>query len=291
MKAGIAFNYIGNSISGNVASSNAANKGTYSEALRDMEIRLGGQMMKEKLFKVGLDVGIGLPSYSLTYDPGTKTNQTITASLFNLDVNLRAAYIAVENFDCVFRASYAKFGGSETVDPNSAVANSGGTITGSQQDLTIAIGGLWHKDNALGGIELLLKSVAYKNEQASSAPGSGTSKNDPSTVTFPAIRIVAEKLLASWITVRGSVEYDSITTSSVLNNSGASSSSKDYTTYLLASDSLTTQLGFTISIGDPFIIEGVIAQTILFDAPYFISGDSNFTTFNTSISVGYKFNM
>lgn len=245
-------------------------------------------MTKEKMFKVGLDVGLGMPTYSLTYTPGTGTNQSITSSLFDLDVNLRAAYIAVENFDCVFRASYAKFGGTETVNPNSVVANQGGTLTGSQQDLTIAIGGLWHKDNALAGIELALKSVAYKSEQQSAAAGSGTSKTDPSMVTFPVIRIIAEKLLASWLTVRGAVEYDSITTSSVLNNSGTSSSSKDYTTYLLDSDSLTTLLGFTISIGDPFIIEGVMSQTILFNGPNFISG-GNSAPLNTAISVGYKF--
>lgn len=277
-KAGLAINYIGNGVEGKEAVGLPLSA-DISKSVSDMEVRLGGEFTRGEKFTAALDLGVGLPAYNFTYNSTTLSQEASFSSL-NLDTNLRLAYALNFNFDIIGLAGYANFGGKVDIDPDTLTGDDGATLTITCNDIYIALGGLWHDETGLAGMALGFVNQAYQDEQKYETAGSDT-KNNPTSLYFPVLQFIVEKNMASWLSLRASMFYETKKTSADREVSGISYSSKSK-----ATSTVSTALGITFNL-DAFIIEGVISKLLLFDGPNVIGGRT--PRLNTSVSVAYKF--
>ncbi len=277
LKLGIAFNYIGNSVEGNVSGDpQTPDVRTFKESLKDMEFRVGTEINLE-IIKIAFDAGIGLPSYSYSL---SIDNEQAEFSPMNLDFNLRLAFAIKKDIDGVFRFTYAGFGGELYLDPDTAIPLDGSTRNLTRNDISVFAGALFKGKKGVFGLELGFENVAYASETNVEVSVSDTSMNNPSTISFPIIRILGERDIAEWLTLLGSIKYEWVKITTEQNSSTAITTT-DWETESLSTSTLEIALGYIFTF-EKITIEGYVNQ-LIFDTL------STGAPLNFGISLGYKF--
>jgi hypothetical protein len=279
LQVGAAVNFVGNSIKGKLNPADPTSP-DMSKSISDLEVRLGGVMAIMPELSCALDLGANFPNYSFSYDDtATPIKQKIDFNAFNFDVNARLAWALSQQFEAVLVAGYASNGGDTDIDPDTANPNDDVTLTLGSNDVSVGVGGLIKDDTGLIGILLGFMTQDYTNKIKTTF---GTVKDNPSYIYFPSLKLLAEKKLAQWFTLRGALAY---------TYQGSSTDYSDptisYTQHAKATSYLTTAIGATVSI-DPFYIESVLSKNLLFNGPWLLGGVIN-TGLNTVVSLGYRF--
>ncbi len=279
LKFGFAFNYIGNSVEGNVNSNPTnLNPAAFSKSISDLEIRLG-TVLNLEIFQLAGDVGIGFPTYIYSL---SVTNEEADFSPMNLDFNIRLVLALKKEVDAVFRFHYAGYGGELSIDPDTAAPLNGSTMDIGRNDIAIFAGALFEGKKGVAGVEVGFRNVSYTVEGTIENPVSDTSKNNLTTTTFPIIRILGERKIIEWLTLLGSVEYQSSGRSTDIN-ADSTIGTTDYETKGLSQSTVDINLGAIFSF-DEFFIEGHLTRRIVF-----VGLPDSFTPLNASASVGYRF--
>lgn len=226
------------------------------------------------------DLGLNFPNYSFSYDDTvTPLKQKVDFNAFNFDVNARLAWALSQQFEGILLLNYANNGGDTKIQPDESNATNDVTLTLGSSDFSAGVGGVIKNDTGLIGVLLGFMTQDYSNEAKTTA---GTVKDNPSYIYFPSLKLLAEKKLAQWFTLRGALAY---------TYQGSSTDYSDptisYTQHAKATSYLTTAIGATVSI-DPFYIESVLSKNLLFNGPWLLGGVIN-TGLNTVVSLGYRF--
>ncbi len=277
LQIGAAINFVGNSIKGKALVGDPTSA-DLEKSISDLEVRLGAVMTIMPELTGSVDVGLNFPNYTFKYNSAA-LDQKAEFNAFNLDVNARLGWALSNQFETVLVAGYANNGGDTKIDPDEANANDDLTLTLGRSDVSVGIGGLIKDETGLVGVLLGFMSQDYSYEVKTTV---GTLKNNPSYTYFPSLKLLAEKKLAQWFTLRGAVGY---------TYQGHSTSYSDptisYTQHAKATSYVVTAVGATVSI-NPFYFETVLSKDLLFNGPWLIGGVID-TGLNTVLSLGYRF--
>lgn len=279
LSAGLAFNSIGNGIKGKETPGVPASA-DMSKSITDMEIRLGAKMGLGSNMSAALDLGLNFPTFAFSYNSPALI-QKADMSAFNLDINARLAMALNKSVDAVALVGYANYGGKTTVDPDASISADNFSYTLGRNDLYIGVGALLHDQDSMAGLLLGFMSRGYAEEVETQVTANNT-KTNPSLTYFPSLKLLAERNLAKWFALRGSVSFTHEGTSTSNLVAGAT-----YTTNDIARSYIATAIGASLNF-DAAVIETVISKTLLFNGPFTVGGVVN-TGLNASLSIGYKF--
>ncbi len=277
--AGLAVNFIGNGLKGKAVPGVAASP-DISKSIGDIEIRLGAKMGLMANLSAALDLGLNFPTFAFNYNSPALIQKADLSGL-NLDVNARLGLDLSKTLEAVALIGYANYGGKTAVDPDGAITADNFSYILGRSDLYVSLGALLHDKDSLAGVLLGFMSQSYANEVETQVSVNNT-KDDPSFIYFPSLKLLAERNLAQWFTLRGSIGYTYQGTSTNFLAAGAT-----YTTHAIAQSFIVTAIGASLNF-ESAVVETVLSKTLLFNGPYLVGGVAN-TGLNASLSLGYKF--
>jgi hypothetical protein len=267
LKAGFGLNYVGRGVSGkrinDPQSVSTEKEDTFKKKISTMMFRAGlGYPLKDNL-NLAIDIGIGKPKYLYEYaiaTGSTADNEKASFSGTDMDVNIKVDYTINESTDLIANLSYLSYGGSLKVDPDTDTDDDGTTYGRAQKSLVFLAGPLFHGEGYNVGFQVGFMTDKSKEERSVETADTDSQKNNPSSSYFPILRILAEKRLFNWFTMRAS----------------------------MATSSLAPAFGFTINMKKGFFIEAYMYDTIFLRGPWFLTGNSSGPDLNIGVSLGVK---
>jgi hypothetical protein len=295
LKAGFGLNYVGRGVSGNrinnPQSVSTERDDIFKKKISTMMFRAGlGYALKDNI-GLAFDMGLGKPKYLYEYTiaaGSTADNEKASFSGMDMDVNIRVDHKIKENADLIANISYLSYGGSLEVDPNTDTANDGTTYGRAQRSLVFLAGPLFHGEGYNVGFQVGFMSDKSKEETSVETANTDTQKNNPRTLTFPILRILAEKRLFNWFTMRASVTFETSKEKTLINSDTASATEDWKTVSAQAASSLTPAFGFTVNMKNGFFVDAYMYDTLFLRGPWFLTGNSSGPDLNIGVSLGIK---
>jgi len=295
LKAGFGLNYVGRGVSGNrinnPQSVSTERDDIFKKKISTMMFRAGlGYALKDNI-GLAFDMGLGKPKYLYEYTiaaGSTADNEKASFSGMDMDVNIRVDHKIKENADLIANISYLSYGGSLEVDPNTDTANDGTTYGRAQRSLVFLAGPLFHGEGYNVGFQVGFMSDKSKEETSVETANTDTQKNNPRTLTFPILRILAEKRLFNWFTMRASVTFETSKEKTLINSDTASATEDWKTVSAQAASSLTPAFGFTVNMKNGFFVDAYMYDTLFLRGPWFLTGNSSAPDLNIGVSLGIK---
>lgn len=295
LKAGFGLNYVGRGVSGkrinDPQSVSTEKEDTFKKKISTMMFRAGlGYPLKDNL-NLAIDIGIGKPKYLYEYaiaTGSTADNEKASFSGTDMDVNLKVDYTINESTDLIANFSYLSYGGSLKVDPDTDTDDDGTTYGRAQKSLVFLAGPLFHGEGYNVGFQVGFMTDKSEEERSVETADTDSQKNNPSSSYFPILRILAEKRLFNWFTMRVSITFDT-SKEKTLTNPDTDPATEDWKTISAqATSSLTPAFGFTINMKKGFFIEAYMYDTIFLRGPWFLTGNSSGPDLNMGVSLGVK---
>jgi hypothetical protein len=295
LKGGFGLNYVGRGVSGNrinnPQSVSTERDDIFKKKISTMMFRAGfGYALKDNI-GLAFDMGLGKPKYLYEYTiaaGSTADNEKASFSGMDMDVNIRVDHKIKESVDLIANISYLSYGGSLEVDPNTDTANDGTTYGRAQRSLVFLAGPLFHGESYNLGFQVGFMSDKSKEETSVETANSDTQKNNPRTLTFPILRILAEKRLFNWFTMRASVIFETSKEKTLINSNTASATEDWKTVSAQAASSLTPAFGFTVNMKNGFFVDAYMYDTLFLRGPWFLTGNSSAPDLNIGVSLGIK---
>ncbi len=295
LKAGFGLNYVGRGVSGNrindPQSVSTERDDIFKKKISTVMFRAGfGYALKDNI-DLAFDIGLGKPKYLYEYTiaaGSTADNEKASFSGMDMDVNIRVDYKIKESTDLVANISYLSYGGSLEVDPDTDTANDGTTYGRAQKSLVFLAGPLFHGEGYNLGFQVGFMSDKSKQETSVETANTDTQKNNPRTLTCPILRILAEKRLFNWFTMRASVTYETSKEKTLINSDTASATEDWKTVSAQAASSLTPAFGFTVNMKNGFFVDAYMYDTLFLRGPWFLTGNSSAPDLNIGVSLGIK---
>ncbi len=293
LKVGFGYNYVGRGVSGNrindPQSVSTEKDDTFKKQISSTMFRVGIEnTLKDKL-NLLFDIGIGKPKYSYEYTIATDSTEDSEKASFtgwDLDANLRADYRINDNTALIANFSYFSYGGSLETDPDTGTSDDSTTYRRAQKGFTFLVGPLFHGDDHNFGFQAGFMSDSSNTEMGLEASDTDTQKNNPRTSSFPILRLLAEKRLLKWFTMRASVTYMTFK-ETTLNNSDTDPATEDWKTVRgQPTSTLSSAFGFTIDFNNGFFIDAYMFDSIFLKGPYFFSGNTSGPNLNAGVSIG-----
>lgn len=293
LKVGFGFNYVGRGVSGNrindPQSVSTEKDDTFKKQISSTMFRVGIENQLKDKINLLFDVGIGKPKYNYEYTIGsnsTEDNEKASFSGWDLDANLRVDYGINDNTSLIANISYFSFGGSLETDPDTGTSDDSTTYRRAQKGFTLFVGPLFHGDGHNFGFQAGFMSDRSNTEMSLEASDTDTQKNNPRTRSFPILRLLAEKRLLKWFTMRASITYMTFK-ETTMNNSDTDPATVDWETVSGQSTStLSPAFGFTIDFNKGFFIDAYMFDSIFLKGPYFFSGNTSGPNLNAGVSIG-----
>jgi len=295
LKAGFGLNYVGRGVSGNRISNPQSvlteKDDTFKKKISTMMFRAGlGFSLKENI-NLAVDIGMGKPKYLYEYTiaaGSTADNEKASFSGTDTDVNVRLNITLNDNADFVANLSYLSYGGSLKVDPDTDTADDATTYGRAQKGLVFLAGPLFHGEGYNVGFQAGFMTDGSEEEISVETANTDTQKDNPSTSYFPILRILAEKQLFNWFTMRASVTFET-SSEKTLTNPDTDPANEDWKTLSAqATSSLTPAFGFAVNLKKGFFIEAYMYDTIFLRGPWFLTGNSSGPDLNIGVSLGVK---
>lgn len=295
LKAGFGLNYVGRGVSGNrindPQSVSTERDDIFKKKISTVMFRAGfGYALKDNI-DLAFDIGLGKPKYLYEYTiaaGSTADNEKASFSGMDMDVNIRVDYKIKESTDLVANISYLSYGGSLEVDPDTDTANDGTTYGRAQKSLVFLAGPLFHGEGYNLGFQVGFMSDKSKQETSVETANTDTQKNNPRTLTCPILRILAEKRLFNWFTMRASVTFETSKEKTLINSDTASATEDWKTVSAQAASSLTPAFGFTVNMKNGFFVDAYMYDTLFLRGPWFLTGNSSAPDLNIGVSLGIK---
>jgi hypothetical protein len=256
-----------------------------------MMFRAGlGYPLKDNL-NLAIDIGIGKPKYLYEYaiaTGSTADNEKASFSGTDMDVNIKVDYTINESTDLIANLSYLSYGGSLKVDPDTDTDDDGTTYGRAQKSLVFLAGPLFHGEGYNVGFQVGFMTDKSEEERSVETADTDSQKNNPSSSYFPILRILAEKRLFNWFTMRASITFET-SKEKTLTNPDTDPATEDWKTLSAqATSSLAPAFGFTINMKKGFFIEAYMYDTIFLRGPWFLTGNSSGPDLNIGVSLGVK---
>jgi hypothetical protein len=295
LRAGFGLNYVGRGVSGrritNPLSVSTERDDRFTKRISTLMLRAGlGYKLKDNI-DLAVDIGLGKPKYLYQYTietGSTADNEKASFSGTDMDVNIRVDYKLKDNTDLIANLSYLSYGGSLKVDPDTDTDDDATTYGRAQKSLVFLAGPLFHGEGYNVGIQAGFMTDTSEEETRIETADTDTQKNNPSLSYFPILRILAEKQVFNWFTMRASVTYET-SKEKTLTNPDTDPATEDWKTVSAqASSSLTPAFGFTINLKKGFFIEAYMYDTIFLEGPWFLTGNSSGPDLNMGVSLGVR---
>jgi hypothetical protein len=295
LKVGFGFNYVGRGVSGNrindPQSASTEKDDIFKKQISSTMFRAGIEHKLNNKINLLFDIGIGKPEYSYEYtiaSDSTEDNEKASFSGWDLDANLRADYRINNNTSLIANVSYFSYGGSLEIDPDTGTSDDSTTYRRAQQSFTFLIGPLFHGDGHNFGFQAGFMSDRSNIEMSLEASDTDTQKNNPRTTSFPILRLLAEKRLLKWFTMRASVTYMTFK-EKTLNNSDTDPATEDWKTVSgQPTSTLSPAFGFTIDFNSGFFIDAYMFDSIFLKGPYLFTGNTSGPNLNAGVSIGIR---
>jgi hypothetical protein len=295
LKGGFGLNFVGRGVSGNrindPQSVSTERDDIFKKKISTMMFRAGlGYALKDNI-GLALDIGLGKPKYLYEYTiaaGSTADNEKASFSGMDMDVNIRVDYKIKESADLIANISYLSYGGSLEVDPDTDTVNDGTTYGRAQKSLVFLAGPLFHGEGYNLGFQVGFMSDKSKEETSVETANTDTQKNNPRTLTCPILRILAEKRLFNWFTMRASVTFETSKEKTLINSDTASATEDWKTVSAQAASSLTPAFGFTVNMKNGFFVDAYMYDTLFLRGPWFLTGNSSAPDLNIGVSLGIK---
>lgn len=293
LKAGFGFNYVGRGVSGNrindPQSASTEKDDNFKKKISSTMFRAGIEYKLSDTINLFLDGGIGKPEYSYEYTiatDSTEDNEKASFSGWDLDADLRVDKRINNNTSLIANVSYFSYGGSLEIDPDTDTSDDSTTYRRAQKGFTFLIGPLFHGDGHNFGFQAGFLSDRSDIEMSLEASDTDTRKNNPRTTSFPILRLLAEKRLLKWFTMRASVTYMTFKEKTV-NNSDTDPATEDWETMSgQATSTLSPAFGFTIDFNNGFFIDAYMFDSIFLKGPYLFTGNTSGPNLNAGVSIG-----
>lgn len=295
LKAGFGLNYVGRGVSGNrinnPQSVSTQRNDIFKKKISTMMFRAGlGYALKDNI-DLAFDIGLGKPKYLYEYTIATGStadNEKASFSGMDMDANIKVGYKIKESIDLIANISYLSYGGSLEVDPNTDAANDATTYGRAQKSLVFLAGPLFHGEGYNLGFQVGFMSNKSKEETSVETANTDIQKNNPRTLTCPILRILAEKRLFSWFTMRASVTFETSKEKTLINSDTAAATEDWKTVSAQAASSLIPAFGFTVNMKNGFFVDAYMYDTIFLRGPWFLTGNSSGPDLNIGVSLGIK---
>ncbi len=295
LKVGFGLNYVGRGVSGNrisdPLSASTERDDTFKKKISTLMFRAGlGFPLKENT-NLAVDIGLGKPQYLYEYTieaGSTADNEKASFSGTDMDVNIRVEHTINENTDLVANISYLSYGGSMKIDPDTDTADDATTFGRAQKSLVFLAGPLLHGEDYNVGFQAGFMTDKSEEERKVETADTDTVKDNPSSTYFPILRILAEKRLFNWFTMRASVTFET-STEKILRNPDTDPATEDWKTInAQAVSSLTPAFGFSVNLKKGFFVEAYMYDTIFLEGPWLLTGNSSGPELNIGVSLGVK---
>jgi hypothetical protein len=295
LKAGFGINYVGRGVSGqrisNPLSASTEREDIFKKKISTMMFRAGlGYPLKDNL-NLSIDIGLGKPKYLYQYTiaaSSTADNEKASLSGSDMDANIRIDYSLNETTNLIANLSYFSYGGSLKVDPDTDTDDDATTYKRAQKRLAFLAGPLLHGEGYNVGFQVGFMTDKSQEETSVETADTDSIKNNPSLSYFPILRILAEKQLFNWFTMRASITYET-SKEKTLTNPDTDPATEDWKTISAqAASSLTPAFGFTVNMKKGFFIEAYMYDTIFLRGPWFLTGNSSGPDLNMGVSLGVK---
>jgi hypothetical protein len=295
LKAGFGVNSVGRGVSGarisDPQSVSTERDDIFKKKISTMMFRAGfGYALKDNI-DLAFDIGLGKPKYLYQYTiaaGSTADNEKASLSGSDMDANIRIDFSINESTSIIANLSYLSYGGSLKVDPDTDTDDDAITYKRAQKSLAFLAGPLLHGEGYNVGFQVGFMTDKSKEETSVETADTDSIKNNPSLSYFPILRILAEKQLFKWFTMRASITYET-SREKTLTNPDTDPLTEDWKTISAqASSSLTPAFGFTVNMKKGFFIEAYMYDTIFLEGPWFLTGNSSGPDLNIGVSLGVK---
>jgi hypothetical protein len=295
LKAGFGLNYVGRGVSGNritdPLSVSTERDDRFKKQISTLVFRAGlGYPLKDNV-NLAIDIGLGKPKYLYQYTieaGSTADNEKASFSGTDIDINVRVDYSLNDNTDFVANLSYLSYGGSLKVDPDTDTDDDATTYGRAQKSTAFLAGPLFHGEGYNVGFQAGFMTDRSEEETSVETADTDTQKNNPSTSYFPILRILAEKRVFNWFTMRASITFET-SSEKILTNSDTDPATENWKTLSAqASSSLTPAFGFTVNLKKGFFIDAYMYDTIFLEGPWFLTGNSSGPDLNMGVSLGVR---
>ncbi|NIM58081.1 MAG: hypothetical protein GTO16_03935 [Candidatus Aminicenantes bacterium] len=295
LKAGFGINTVGRGVSGlrdsDPQSVSTEREDTFKKKISTMMFRAGlGYPLKDNL-NLSIDIGLGKPKYLYQYtiaEGSTADNEKASLSGSDIDANIRLDYSVNETTNIIANLSYFSYGGSLKVDPDTDTADDATTFKRAQKSFAFLVGPLFHGDGYNVGFQVGLMTDKSQEERSIETPDTDSIKDNPSLSYFPILRILAEKQLFNWFTMRASITYETTKEKTLINPDYDPANTDWKTISAQATSSLTPAFGFTVNMKKGFFVEAYMYDTIFLEGPWFLTGNSSGPDLNIGVSLGVK---
>jgi hypothetical protein len=295
LKGGFGLNYVGRGVSGNrisnPQSASTEKDDIFKKKISTMMFRAGfGCALKDNM-NLALDIGLGKPRYLYEYTiaaGSTADNEKASLSGSDIDANLRFDYSLNENTDFIANLSYLSYGGSLEVDPDTDTDDDAITYSRAQKNFIFLAGPLFHGEGYNVGFQVGFRTDKSEEETSVETADTDTQKNNPSLSYFPILRILAEKQLFNWFTMRASITFETSKEKTLINPDTDPATEDWNTISAQAASSLTPAFGFTINMKKGFFMEAYMYDNIFLRGPWFLTGNSSGPDLNIGVSLGVK---
>ncbi|MCK4645487.1 MAG: hypothetical protein KAU46_04465, partial [Candidatus Aminicenantes bacterium] len=295
LKAGFGLNYVGRGVSGsrinNPQSVSTERDDIFKKEISVMMFRAGlGYSLKDNL-NLAIDIGFGKPKYLYEYTiaaDSTEDNEKASFSGTDMDVNIKVDYTINKSTDLIANFSYLSYGGSLEVDPDTDTSDDITTYGRAQKSLVFLAGPLFHGEGYNVGLQVGFMTDKSQEERSVETADTDSQKNNPSTSYFPILRMLAEKRLFSWFTMRASITFETSKENTLINPDTDPETEDWETISAQATSSLTPAFGFTVNMKKGFFIEAYMYDTIFLRGPWVLTGNSSGPDLNIGVSLGIK---
>jgi opacity protein-like surface antigen len=295
LKVGFGLNTVGRGVSGrrinDPLSVSTERDDRFKKKISALMLRAGlGYQIKENI-NLAVDIGLGYPKYLYRYTTetgSTADNEKASFTGTDMDINAKVNYTLSEGTDFVANLSYLSYGGSLKVDPDTDTDDDATTYGRAQKSLVFLAGPLFHGEGYNVGFQVGFMSDKSEEETKVETVDTDTQKNNPRISYFPILRILAEKQVFNWFTMRASLTFET-SSEKILTNPDTDPATENWTTISAqAASSLTPAFGFTVNLKKGFFIEAYMYDTIFLEGPWFLTGNSSGPDLNIGVSLGVR---
>jgi len=295
LKAGFGLNYVGRGVSGNrindPLSVSTERDDRFKKNISTLMFRAGlGYPLTDNV-NLAVDIGLGKPKYLYQYTieaGSTADNEKASFSGTDMDVNVKVDYALNDKTDFVANLSYLSYGGSLKVDPDTDTDDDATTYGRAQKSMVFLAGPLFHGEGYNVGFQAGFMTDKSEEETSIEIADTDTQRNNPRTSYFPILRILAEKRVFTWFTMRASITFET-SSEKILTNSDTDPATENWTTLSTqAASSLTPAFGFTVNLKKGFFIDAYMYDTIFLEGPWFLTGNSSGPDLNMGVSLGVR---
>lgn len=295
LKAGFGLNYVGRGVSGNrindPLSVSTERDDRFKKNISTLMFRAGlGYPLTDNV-NLAVDIGLGKPKYLYQYTieaGSTADNEKASFSGTDMDVNVKVDYALNDKTDFVANLSYLSYGGSLKVDPDTDTDDDATTYGRAQKSMVFLAGPLFHGEGYNVGFQAGFMTDKSEEETSIEIADTDTQRNNPRASYFPILRILAEKRVFTWFTMRASITFET-SSEKILTNSDTDPATENWTTLSAqAASSLTPAFGFTVNLKKGFFIDAYMYDTIFLEGPWFLTGNSSGPDLNMGVSLGVR---